>query len=332
MPPTIELDPSFKSKYGILFEYEEKEYYSIRLAPGKYRIELWGAQGGHVSFEGGQGAYTAGTLSLDQYQTLYFYVGSAGEIDGSGGYNGGGDSSVKCTNQGFCAASYCGAGGGATDVRLVKGKWSESKSLKSRIMVAAGGGGCTNYQNPELREAPGSPGGALQALNGSYSECSSPNCASEADPIFLAVGGSQICGGYSNTEVSEGGLGYGGTVQGILKGGGGGGTASWSRFGTGSGGSSFISGYPGCHAFQSANDDSPSMISNIHYSKIVFTNSIMLGGNESIPSPSGNAENGHHGNGAAKITILGLSQICLTAKMFAKIKLVVISFLLIFVS
>ena len=53
---------------------------------------------------------------------LFFYVGKV-----SSKFNGGEDGG--------------GSGGSATDVRLIDGNWDNFDSLKSRILVAGGGGG-----------------------------------------------------------------------------------------------------------------------------------------------------------------------------------------------
>lgn len=87
---------------------------------GKYKLEVWGAQGGYrnSSDNGGKGGYTSGEITLNNKDKLYIYVGGSGN---SGGYNGGGTRSIGH------------GGGGATDIRL-------NDSLYSRIIVAGGGG------------------------------------------------------------------------------------------------------------------------------------------------------------------------------------------------
>lgn len=62
----------------------------------------------------------------------------------SGGYNGGGYGVQRNNNNSYVHNS--GSGGGATDVRLVGGAWNNFDSLKSRIMVAAGGGGGSGHE------------------------------------------------------------------------------------------------------------------------------------------------------------------------------------------
>ena len=100
-------------------------------------METWGAQGSDDHGRpGGKGAYTSGYLYLDEGESIYIYVGNQPTAKGAG-WNGGG-----------AGYSYYG-GGGATDVRTVPTAtattWNELASLKSRIMVAGGGGGASAY-------------------------------------------------------------------------------------------------------------------------------------------------------------------------------------------
>ena len=108
---------------------------------GNYRIELWGAQGGTSlnngasGTAGGKGSYTAGTIHLDKGTILYFYVGGAGANgakgkNSTGGYNGGGLGTWDGSDN-----ETAGAGGGATDVRLTGGTWSDFNSLKTRLVL-----------------------------------------------------------------------------------------------------------------------------------------------------------------------------------------------------
>lgn len=97
---------------------------------GLYRIELWGS-GGHIYDRVypetvGKGGYTSGYIYLTKGEQIQFYVG------GNDKFNGRGPGEA--------------AGGSATDVRLLAGNWDNFDSLKSRIMVAAGGGGADYYQ------------------------------------------------------------------------------------------------------------------------------------------------------------------------------------------
>ena len=104
-----------------------------------YKIECWGASGGNHA-KSGRGGYTEGLIDVVKANNLYIYVGGIGKVGTQnndirdGGWNGGGNlhSSLRCD---------CGSGGGATDIRLTNESWDDFNSLKSRIMVAAGGGG-----------------------------------------------------------------------------------------------------------------------------------------------------------------------------------------------
>ena len=92
---------------------------------GIYQIEAYGAQGGNTSgAAGGKGSYATGRILLSKNQAISLYVG------GQNGYNGGG-----------AGNTYQAVGGGATDIRLINGNWDNLEGLKSRIMVAGGGGG-----------------------------------------------------------------------------------------------------------------------------------------------------------------------------------------------
>ena len=187
-------------------------------------------------------------------------------------------------------------------------------------MVAAGGGGCTNYINPVPKkgiEGSGGCGGGLVGCDGNYSLCVGCENSSE---ISIATGATQDAGGYTKTSKGELGLGANAVAQTAGGGGGGyfGGAAgafSKHKIGSGSGGSSFISGHDGCHAFTSANNDSPSKLTSIHYSGLFFTNTDIKNGTESFMSPSGQMEAGHLGNGAIRLTILGIFLPCSKMKL-----------------
>ena len=107
---------------------------------GNYKIEVWGASGGDnysnkyltANSHGGRGGYSSGTITLQKDDTLYVVVGGRGKYGSGyvvGGFNGGGSG----------GAGSSGSGGGATDVRLKSGV-TDTESLKSRIIVAGGGG------------------------------------------------------------------------------------------------------------------------------------------------------------------------------------------------
>ena len=265
---------------------------------GRYKIELWGAQGG----EGGKGGYTSGEIDLTKGTTLYFYVGGKGPTNATqaneGGYNGGGYSGTNTGVNSF-------GGGGATDVRLVGGLWNNEVSLRSRIMVAGGGGG--SFSGATYTAVPGVGGNLVGGdAGGSYS-CTVPG------------GGKQTTYGSAYNALGRGSFGYAcqTNVEGWGGGGGGGywgGSIGCGR--SGGGGSSFISGYTGSVAVVSADSTSPRLSSSnatcaegttditcsYHYSGLIFENGVMKSGSQSMPNHSGKGKvTGNQGNGYAKI-------------------------------
>ena len=134
--------------------------YEVHLSPGKYKFEAWGAAGYYsvcskVEYSPGNGGYTSGFLTLKQYKTIYVYVGESGQFN-NGVFNG-----IKYDE--YMSGGYHG-GGGATDFRLEKGEnWYDFSSLKSRIMVAAGGGGSDCFKGGHAGGLIGFNGGNLQS-------------------------------------------------------------------------------------------------------------------------------------------------------------------------
>jgi hypothetical protein len=272
---------------------------------GTYKVELWGAQGGGT--KGGKGAYVSGYLALNEGEKLYVYVGGQGSESpsgrSSGGYNGGGKGySVNTTYPGS-------GGGGSTDVRYfgnVNPKsnellWNSSLGLKSRIIVAAGGGGYS------IGNA-GSNGGAL---NGLYTTGGS-------------TGGTQTSGGVAASLTqngTNGGFGFAGDSGAEAVGGGGsgyyGGAGASQKSSDNKGapsGSSFISGYTGCVAIASVDSITPkagcsngtsNQTCSYHYSGIIFDKGVMKSGSEQMPThDSKSSMAGNSGNGYAKITLI----------------------------
>lgn len=288
------------SDYIDTFDYTGDSQTFTTKYDGSYRVELWGAQGGSYSdtFQGANGGYTDGKINLVKDNNLYIYVGGQGGSDATlkqneGGYNGGGLS-------GYHLSAYSFGGGGATDVRLISGDSSDFSSLKSRIMVAAGGGGIvyhTTYSHIS------GYGGGLVGGTGSGSHNKQ-----------FAYGGTQISGGEGyNSQVSKKGL-FGQGGQGVLNSGGWGGGGGSGYYGGalgfghgGGGGSSFISGYAGCDAIseESTADNIIHTGQSIHYSGYKFSNAVMYAGNEEMPTHDGNSTMvGNSGNGYAKISLI----------------------------
>ena len=259
------------------FSYTGDEQMYVVPENGSYQIELWGAAGNYGDTTPGKGAYTKGIINLTKGTKLYIYVG------GFNGYNGGGGSS---TNR---------SGGGATDIRLTDG--TDFDSLKSRIMVAAGGGGHEH----------GAPGGTINGINGGHHSVVSDS--------YSGRGATQTSGGIANSNggtVGSFGQGGNGTTysDGHLGGSGGGGYygGSGARWHAGGGsGSSFISGYEGCNAIseQSTADNIIHTGQSIHYSGLSFTDSEMIAGNSEMPThDESGVMTGNDGNGYAKISMI----------------------------
>lgn len=150
---------------------------------GKYKLEVWGAQGGcykvieytnssstvKYSAEdnkwrgvkectGGYGAYVRGTITLEKGDKLYVYVGKKPVEDYSKliGINPAANNDTHYYlktggwNGGAGALAIPGAsdvcgGGGATDIALKEAAWDSPVHLFSRIIVAGGGGGGLYY-------------------------------------------------------------------------------------------------------------------------------------------------------------------------------------------
>ncbi len=290
------------------FEYKEKAQEYIVPESAYYKIECWGASGGDAgSAIGGKGAYTDGIIYLSKNEKLYIYTGEQGKegtIDGAelpGTFNGGGPCSR--TNAWGIAAS----GGGATDIRIASGEWSDFNSLKNRIMVAAGGGGAFKVNFVTWRDVRGGDGGNQIGGNG--------NVNSTYGSYIPPKGGTQINGGLSTNNANNIYVGSFGkatrnvtfTTSGAGSGyyGGAIGTTIQNTAFSGAGGSSFISGNGLCNAIEESSTEEEIIHTGsfLHYSGKYFIFSKMLAGNESMPSPNGEEEIiGNTGNGSVKIT------------------------------
>ena len=78
---------------------------------------------------------------------------------------------------------------------------------------------------------------------------------------------------------------------------------------SGSGGSSFISGHEGCDAIKDPIQTYNKIIhtnQSIHYSGYRFTSTKMIGGNKTMPLPSGDEGKWIDDNGAFRITLISL--------------------------
>ena len=274
---------------------------SITLPAGKYKLQVWGAQGGYRSSStyGGFGGYSIGTITLANPTTVYVYAGGAGNTaPGSatikvGGFNGGG-----------YRYSYNG-GGGASDIRIGQ------DSLYARVIVAGGGGsdGATSKQ--------GMYGGGESGGSSTESFTANSN--------YCGKGGTQTYSGYStaytittqatsglnsNTTANYcGGFGFGGGGVYLSNGYGGAGGGGWyGGAGTvpdgsgdddrgGGGGSGYV--YTSSTA---SNYPSGCLLNSTYY----LTDAATYAGNTSFIGTNGSNETGHSGNGYCRITVLEL--------------------------
>lgn len=263
------------------------------LAPGTYKLECWGGQGGsYNSYIGGYGGYSKGTITLTKATTVYISVGGAGSSSSTAaGFNGGGT-----------GISSGRGGGGATDVRIGQ------NSLYSRVIVAGGGGGAG------VTSANANPcgcGGGEYGGDGYYNNTTGSYTTGQNRSGGSA---SQTAGGITWSTGTQATFGQGGNASGYSCGGGGGGwyggggaydndSDSDGRWGGGGSGyvytSSTAKNYPnGC------------LLNSTHY----LTNAQTIAGNTSFTSPTGSAETGHTGSGFCRITNLNPTQYGLYVK------------------
>ena len=251
------------------------------LIPGTYKLECWGAQGGNcywssVERPGSLGGYSSGILKITSKTNLFCYVGGAGERRtivsmGGGGFNGGGHA------YSYTSSNPSGAGGGGSDIRI------GTDSLYSRVIVAGGGGGA-GYDNSGNYGYGGGTVGGTQTVNSNSER--------------QANGGSQTNGGINKSGYTTSGafgVGGNGTQQWTSGGGGGwyGGAGCYCDYAGGGSGyvytSSTAKNYPsGC------------LLNSSYY----LSNAQTIAGNQSFPSPTGDTETGHSGNGYVRITKL----------------------------
>ena len=164
---------------------------------GKYKLEVWGAQGGYENeyVVGGYGGYSVGNINLNKDDNVGINVGSNGicshayEPGVKGGYNGGGAALAR-TN--YATQIMC-SGGGATHIASTSGLLSSLSNNISNIIIVAAGGGGSGYWSTGYKASGGSGGG--------YIGCSS-------------IGGSTISTGGTQTTPGRGRFGNGTFGQG----------------------------------------------------------------------------------------------------------------------
>ena len=164
-----------------------------------------------------------------------------------------------------------------------------TSSLATRIMVAAGGGGASDV-------IAGNYGGTLTSGGGQFSYG-----ASQTSGFLLGLGQNAKYK-VSNIDVAGGGGGwYGGFSEAAY-------SSNDGTYGqTGSGGSSYISGFSGSNA---ANLDGTPVGTSTNFMGLSFTSAQMIAGNGSMPNKSGSGTmTGNADAGFAKITLVSTAEI-----------------------
>ncbi|MCL2280988.1 prepilin-type N-terminal cleavage/methylation domain-containing protein [Candidatus Saccharibacteria bacterium] len=257
---------------------------------GRYKLEVWGAQGGPgsdggVNFPGGLGGYSRGIVKLNAGITLVLHVsiGCAGggtAITGettSGGWNGGGT--------GHSSGWGAGGGGGATHIALVGGTLNTLSGNRDKVLIVAGGGAGTLGKN-----------GKLPATGGAGGGCSGGVGVKGDGPSSNPEGGGGVTSGCVN-GIPSGSGGSGGSGNGAGAFGQGGNGSSGNSTGGGGGWFGGGAGIPG--------GGGSGYVNTTNFN---FTDYITCPGDGSvcsIPHPSGGVEIGQTGNGYARITYLG---------------------------
>ena len=292
------MNKSFRSKVVVVatptntvdFDYTGTEQVFTAPADGKYKIELWGAQGGsdYSGVKASLGGYVSGNILLKAPEKLYVYVGESPRYGSMSCY-------ISNPNTAFNSSHFgtCAVGGGATDVRTAIGSdWDDFNSLKSRIMVAGGGGGGIYIGN----------GGASGGLIG-----------------YPGIGFNSTVSYSIGTGGTQNSSSFGKSLEATTMGGGGyyaGNSGSGANAG---GGSSFISGHDGCDAIKEESTENNIIHTgqSVHYSGMHFTDTIMIDGEgykwttekgsyTGMPTHDGTGTmKGNTGNGYARITYIG---------------------------
>ena len=214
------------SQETITYESTIPGTYFVKLNPGVYQLETWGAQGAIIkkmnsnSTSGGKGGYSVGSITISNQTAVYMNVGGQSNIymdydDGwydrydspEKGYNGGGKSYFYNSSLNLNVREDIdvhGAGGGASDIRI------GTNSLYARVIVAGGGSG--SYINTTSGNTEGQSGGGTtgngdnkgtQTSAGTYAAFGSGADKTKNRNGYGAGGGGWYGGG-----IASGGSGY----------------------------------------------------------------------------------------------------------------------------
>ena len=267
-------------------------------ANGKYKLEIWGAQGGTYNsrYIGGYGGYSTGIISLSKGDKIYLTIGGTGSFSLgltdsasriSGGYNGGGSGTTG--GDGTVYLSGGGSGGGATHVSTVNGVLSTFSSTSNLVLMVAGGGGgaaVDSYNNYQFSYKGGSGGGASGVrVSGQTAACAAGS----------QTGGNSFGRG-GNASVIHGASGGGGGYYG----GSSGGTNSPGCGGSGYIGNSFLTNkYMYCYGCDQSTEESTYTLNTLGTSNLLDKTNCPNGYSSSPVSKCAKA-----GNGYARITFV----------------------------
>ncbi len=270
---------------------------SITLPKGKFKLEVWGAQGGYRSSAtyGGKGGYSVGTITLSEPTTVHCYAGGAGNTGGtSGGFNGGGK-----------RTSYPG-GGGASDIRI------GTDSLLARVIVAGGGGSDGATAKTGMYGGGATGGSSTQnygtgGYGGAQTGVSNTSWQTTSQSSSLTTQAGAYAGfGFGGNGINRS-SGYGGAGGGGWYGGSGSypdGSGDDDR--GGGGGSGFV--------WTGSNAPSGYLLGSAHYLASASTTA----GNASFTAPGGGSETGHSGNGYCRITVIEAQSVPSTPSNFVQ--------------
>ena len=305
---------------GYPCESDDCTPYIINLRRGTYFFECWGSIAQIWTEDNrdstpGYGAYTSGKLFVPSRTKFYIYIGHSGFFN-----------AVILNRQ---DASTIYAPGGATDIRLKDStNWWDTESLISRIMVAAGGGS-SEWAFSIGGDGGNIVGGESTSANNTLEnitfedKCSgatqthgsicpnynisinSTDATISPTPGTFGIAGIPTPYNYTSGWKDYGGIGGGGYY---------GGTSYGYAF-AGSGGSSFISGHPGCNSVQNSTEIIHTNHS-YHYSGFIFSNTTMIPGHKTMPLPTENIKGIYNGTGAFRITLLFINPVTMHTSIY----------------
>lgn len=154
------------------------EHYVVE-REGWYLVELWGGDGATANGKGGLGGYVYGAVYLKVGQTLYYTLGSGGQLSHTSGEGGGANAGGGYGNQG---STTVGGGGGYSALLLFDsdefadkylddhghftGSISEEDRVSKYVMIAGGGGGGGSYSSDNNGTPDGGAGGYVGSVSG----------------------------------------------------------------------------------------------------------------------------------------------------------------------